>query len=432
MSNRFRTRLILALAVWLATLTAVAFWFVSAEKPQVRLAAGEKHSESYRLATAIAEVLNRSNPHFTLSVYDTGGSAESLELVQSERVDIAVVQADLARPDNVLDLVRLYPDAYHLLVRTEQRIESAADLRGLRIAIPPQDSGQNHVFWSLAEHYGLKPEDISALPMGAEAAYFALSTGQVDAVFTIRSPGNQTLRELFASGQFTLAPIAQGEALSLYQPALRAGTIPQGAYSGEPPIPPENLPAPMLDKVLVAHSNLSADVAYHFTRRLFDLQADIVELSPLGGFISQLSARSGVDSKTHLGARRYYNREKPGLFQENARLASALLYTVVIIISAGVALRGRWLKTRRLRMVDFNRRLMKIAEVAQDCDDREELLASRRGLMDVLQEVIHDLDADKVTQGEFDHFSFTWQAVDAVVRDQLQMLQPETIGGEHA
>ena len=72
------------------------------------------------------------------------------------------------------------------------------------------------------------------------------------------------------------------------------------------------------------------------------------------------------------------------------------------------------------------------AEAAQDCNNREELLASRRGLMDVLQEVIHDLDADKVTQGEFDHFSFTWQAVDAVVRDQLQMLQPESTGGEPA
>jgi hypothetical protein len=35
--------------------------------------------------------------------------------------------------------------------------------------------------------------------------------------------------------------------------------------------------------------------------------------------------------------------------------------------------------------------------------------------------VVSDLDHDKVSQEEFEHFSFTWQAVDALVRDQLMM-----------
>jgi hypothetical protein len=31
---------------------------------------------------------------------------------------------------------------------------------------------------------------------------------------------------------------------------------------------------------------------------------------------------------------------------------------------------------------------------------------------------VNDLDAERVTQEEFDHFSFTWQAVDTLVRDR--------------
>jgi TRAP transporter TAXI family solute receptor len=422
--TKVRTRLFLALVVWMATAAAVTFWFISTETPLVRFAAGEKNSESYRLASAIAEKLNKSNPHFTIRVYDTVGPAENLELVQSERIDIAVVQADLARPDNVLDLARLYPDAYHLLANAEHEVENVADLRGLRVAIPPEDTGQNRGFWSLAAHYGLQPQDISALPMAAEAATFALAQGQVDAAFTIRSPGNPKLRELLAADKLVLVPIDQGQALALLHPALRAGVIPRGAYGGEPAIPPQDLSIPVLDRVLVAHSNLSEEVAYQFTRRLFDLQADIAGMSPLAGFISQLSTRSGVDSKTHPGARRYYDREKPGIVQQNARLASAILYTVVIIASALVALRGRWLKTRRLRIVHFNKRLMKIASVAQDCSERTLLLANKRTLINILEEVVDDLDSDKVSQEEFEHLSFTWQAVDSVVRDQLLLIHP--------
>jgi hypothetical protein len=39
--------------------------------------------------------------------------------------------------------------------------------------------------------------------------------------------------------------------------------------------------------------------------------------------------------------------------------------------------------------------------------------------MDILEEVVGDLERERVSQDEFEHFSFTWQAVDALVRDRL-------------
>jgi hypothetical protein len=44
----------------------------------------------------------------------------------------------------------------------------------------------------------------------------------------------------------------------------------------------------------------------------------------------------------------------------------------------------------------------------------------RERLVEILQEVVTDLDAERVTKEEFDHFSFTWQAVDTLLRDQLR------------
>jgi hypothetical protein len=110
------------------------------------------------------------------------------------------------------------------------------------------------------------------------------------------------------------------------------------------------------------------------------------------------------------------------LIQQNARFASALLYAIVILCSAAIAIRSRWLKTRRLRMGDFNTRLMEIVDQARSNEDYEQLMEHKNQLINILSEVVSDLDQEKVSQEEFEHFSFTWQAVDALVRDQILML----------
>ena len=43
----------------------------------------------------------------------------------------------------------------------------------------------------------------------------------------------------------------------------------------------------------------------------------------------------------------------------------------------------------------------------------------RARLMYMLRQLIVDLDQDRVSQDEFEHFSFTWGAVDTLVRDRL-------------
>jgi hypothetical protein len=44
----------------------------------------------------------------------------------------------------------------------------------------------------------------------------------------------------------------------------------------------------------------------------------------------------------------------------------------------------------------------------------------------MLREVVSDLDGERVTQEEFEHFSFTWQAVDTLVRERLA-LRPQQL-----
>jgi hypothetical protein len=162
------------------------------------------------------------------------------------------------------------------------------------------------------------------------------------------------------------------------------------------------------------------------TQLLFERHSELVAKSPMAGFIAPLDSSERISIPVHPGARSYYDREKPGFLQQNTRLAASLLYVVAILTSVGVALRSRIQRSRKVRVSDYTLQLMAIAEEARNADTSRQLEALRDRLVSMLQHMIRDLSKDRVTQEEFEHFSFTWQAVDTVVRDRLTF----NLGGE--
>ncbi|MEH6569986.1 MAG: TAXI family TRAP transporter solute-binding subunit [Halioglobus sp.] len=417
-----RVRIALMLLIWLIALGALVLWLSSARVAHVTVGGGPAGSETLALAQAIAEVLNASNAGFDMRVFETGGSAENMRLLKTGQIDFGTVQADTPVPEGIVGVTTLYSDAYHLIVQVDSGIHTFSDLRNHRIAIPPSSSGQFYSFWFLANHFGLQEEDLNALPMAEAAANFAMEQGQVDAIFRVRAPGNNIIRELIGDKALRLVPILQSEALGLKQPAISPGIIPLGSYRGSPALPELDLATAVLSRLLVARENLDTRLVYSLTKQIYERRSDILEHSKLAGFIGPLPEDSVSAIPAHLGARHYYDREKPGFMQQNARLVSAILYMAAIIFSALLGLRSYWIKSRRLRMTGFNQRLMAIATTVGNESDTSILAADKKQLVEILAEVISDLDKQKVSQEEFEHFSFTWQAVDALVRDQINLV----------
>ena len=417
-----RIRLLLMLIMWLIALGAVGIWLGSTKVQRLAIGGGPAGSETLDLMTAVATVINDADIGLSVTVFETGGSYENLRLLENGRIDLAEIQADTTASDAILGLMSLYSDAYHLVVRDESAIDSFPALPGHRVAIPPGTSGQFKSFWFLASHYGISPSMINALPMSEEAANFAMQHGQVDAVFRVRAPGNVSIRRMIGEQQLHLVPIEQSEALSLKQPAINPGVIPLGSYRGFPPIPAEDLPTAVLDRLLVGRADLDQQLVYKFTRAVYERRADILEYSRLAGFIGPLPDDAESVIPAHPGARSYYDREKPGFMQQNARLVSALMYMVAIVCSALLALRTHWVRSRRMRMHVFNQSLMEIAAAARSAEGIENLVDCKHQLVDMLTEVIGDLERERVSQEEFEHFSFTWQAVDALVRDRMNLI----------
>jgi TRAP transporter TAXI family solute receptor len=412
-------RITIITMLWLTLLGGLMYWFGGRDVTRLTIAAGPATGESFEIATAIARVIEASDSNIRVDVYETQGSGENIRLADSGQVDLAAIQADVTITQDVRVVATLFSDAYQLVVTHQSGIASVPDLLGRRIAIPPAGSGQNKSFWFLATHYGLASHQLTALAMSDEAANFAMQHGQVDAVFRVRAPGNKLVRELVRDqDNMLLVPIDQAAAMALKQPTLSSGVIPHGSYRGSPALPVTDMPTPVVSRILIAREGLDEELVYTLTKLLFEQRAALVSESTLAGFIRPVDFAGQISIPMHSGARRYYDREKPSLLQENSRIAATALYVGAILTSLFIALRSRIKQAHRVRVSDYNLELIDIVDKASVSTSADDLTPLQQRLVEILRAMVGDLDGDRVTKDEFDHFSFTWQAVDTLVRDR--------------
>lgn len=412
-------RLGAVLVAWIATAAIILAWLTGADETSVVIAAGERSGESFTLATAIADVAEDTYPNLRVEVYETGGSAENARLLQSGFADFATIQSDTPFEGDIQILASLYFDAYQLIVREALDFDSFSDLVGRRVAIAPRGSGQFETFWFLADHFGVGEDTLTALPMSPDAADFAMTMGQVDAVFRVRAVGNPSIQALVRDHPTRLVPIRQAGALAIKRPTVQPGNIPRGAYRGNPAMPEQDLPTVVSERLLVARAGVSDVVVQDLTRLLFEQRSELVQKTILAGLIRSPATGSRLFMRLHTGAQQYFDGEQPGWIQENSRFLAAILYVIAILTSAFFGLRAHFQGRQKIRMGHLNVRLMDIADHAQASDSVETLEGLRADLIAMLRQVINDLDTDRVGHDEFEYFSFTWRAVNGVVVNRI-------------
>jgi type VI protein secretion system component VasF len=81
------------------------------------------------------------------------------------------------------------------------------------------------------------------------------------------------------------------------------------------------------------------------------------------------------------------------------------------------------MRRHKVRIGEYTSQLMAIAEQARRAESPQVYDELKDRLVRMLEQVVQDLDNDRFTQDEFEHFSFTWRAVDTLVRDRLTLLR---------
>lgn len=412
--------------VVLSAVGAIAFtvrWF--GDQRQVHtlvIATGGQQGEYYAFAQALSQVVNQHEPKIRIQVKETAGSVENLQMIEDGQAQMAIVQSDTAPRPSVRAIAYLFPEVFHLMVRSESNIQSVTDLRGRRVALMPQGSGSNVLFDRLTDHYNLSPQEFTPLPMQPDEAYEALKLGQVDALFRVIAIGNQATSDVLRASRARLLPIDQAESLRLFYPFLEASVIPKGTYDGALPLPQTDIPVVGVRAVLVADADVDPEVARLITKTLFEFRSELVQIYPRAALMRLPDAGENLGLPLHPGARAYYDQDEPS-FMERYSESMGLLLSIAALVASALWQSHSWLQKRQKNRADlYNLKILNLTELAQTAENLDKLEHIRQQLFEILRRVIEDLDCDRITPESFQGFTFTWEMAIATVRHREMIL----------
>lgn len=412
--------------IFISIITASIFgwqWFRSYNRVYyLAIATGGSQGEYYAFGQALAKVVARYEPQIQIEVIETEGSLENLDLLNSNRVQLALIQSDTTVSPSIQAIATLFPEILHLIVTEESDINSFSELKGKRIALMPKGSGSYQLFWSLSSHYGLSGQDFTTVALSPVEAHAALLSRKVDALFRVIALGNPTVSQLLKDGRTELVPIEQGAAIQLFQPALFPSQIPQGTYNGAVPIPAQDLPVVAVEAVLVTREDSDRSIIYEITRILFEARNELVKQNIQAAMIRQPEELNDLGLPFHQGAKTYYNQDRPSFLVEYAEPLGLLLSTAVLCVS-GIWQLKMWLQGKQKNRADFyNLEILKLIERINSIEDIEQLTLVRHHLFEILAQVIVDLDEDRVSPESFQSFTFTWEVAMKAVTHRETLL----------
>jgi TRAP transporter TAXI family solute receptor len=395
------------------------------EKNQVHrlvIAAGGKQGEYYNFAQALSTVVARHSPDIHITVLETEGAQQNIELLEQQQAQLAIIQSDTPPQSSTRAVAFLFPEVFHLVARADSGIRTFSDLKGKRVALMPEGSGSYRLFWALSRHYGLTKSDFTPLPMSPEQAYEALRQRRVDALSRVMALGNPVLADVLRTSRARLIAIDQVEALRLSLPYLEATQIPKGTYDGSLPIPPEDLPVVSVRAVLVSHNQVNHEVIQTITETLFEFRSELVALYPRTATIRLPESGENLGLPLHPGARAFYEQDRPFFLVEYAE-PIGLLFSVGVLCVSGLWQLRLWLQGKQKNRADmYNLEILALIERVQAIENVAELETARNQLFEILRKVVVDLDQDRISPESFQSFTFPWETAITTLRHREVLL----------
>ncbi|MEU8549348.1 TAXI family TRAP transporter solute-binding subunit [Streptomyces roseoverticillatus] len=310
---------VLALLVW---------WLVSLHgdtSPARRMtfATGVPTGVYAKYGDLLKEDLGQDMPSLDVRLRRSQGSIDNLRQLTSGEADFTLATADSVatyrdegKPGagSLRACARLYDDYIQLVVEKGSPVQSARDLRGLRVGVGTDDSGVQLITRRLLKAAGLDfDKDITPVRVGIDKMPGLLERGRLDAFFwsgglptnAVQTLGLRLSIRLVQLGDLIEPLHAQGPQTRYY----RAAVMPVDAY-------PELRASQAVKTLAVANLLVTMDdadpeLAESVTRSVMNSRDRIGK---------QVHAAQKVDLRTaiftdplqlHAGARRYYVSAKP-------------------------------------------------------------------------------------------------------------------------
>jgi TRAP transporter TAXI family solute receptor len=288
---------------------------------RIFLATGNTTGVYYQLGGGYADVITRYLPGYEARAEPTGASVENINRLAGGDMEIAFSLADTAadaiagqgafdgQPQPVRALARIYSNYTHVIVRTDGKIRTFAQLRGKRVSTGSPKSGTDIIAGRLLASAGINPDrDVQRLTLSLPETVKRMRAGTLDAMFFSGGLPTPGIKDLISSapGTFRLLPIADLiEPLSArYGTVYTTASLPREVY-GTPAI----TPTITVSNVILVREDMPEQLAYDLTRLLFAHQGELIKVHPEAANFNRESAAATGPIPLHPGASRFY---RPG------------------------------------------------------------------------------------------------------------------------
>ncbi|MBN2259751.1 MAG: TAXI family TRAP transporter solute-binding subunit [Clostridiales bacterium] len=288
-----------------------------AETVFINIGTGGTAGTYFPLGGAFAEIWNNNIDGINATAQSTGASTANINLLKDGKIEVAIVQNDIAMYSangmlmfegdsfpKLNGLATMYSEPLQI-VTTDPNIKSIADLAGKNIAVGAIGSGVEANARQIIAAAGLDFDtDINAKFLSFSEASSGIKDGQVDVAFLTAGIPTAAIQDLSSSKDIYVVPLEGEFATQLmadyefYTPFV----IPAGTYKGQD----ADVQTLTVKAMLVVSADLDEEVAYQLTKQIYENHDRVVAAHNVGKFITVETAVEGMPVDVHPGALRYF------------------------------------------------------------------------------------------------------------------------------
>ena len=265
---------------------------------------------------AVAAVLNEVDPSLGVTTRNTKGSTETVPLLETGQLDLALVQGEVAYealrgigrpPADLRIFAAMYSTAGMFVVRADSPVRAIADLRGKPVAFGASGSGLVILARYVLDGIGLdqgRDFQVVYLDRAGDGPAMVLD-GRVAALWGggIGWPGFTAVATGPGGARFIAPDADEIRRIQAKHAFLKAMTIPAGSYPGQDAA----IQSVGSWSFILARPTLPDDVAYQLARALHRGEAALAQRLPQGRETTAANTLAAAPrlELIHPGVRRY-------------------------------------------------------------------------------------------------------------------------------
>ena len=270
-----------------------------APEKKLTIAAGRISGVYYQYAKSYKKLLEQEG--ISVTIKETAGSAEVLELLRGKRVDIGFVQggvATLGDRDKLKSLCSIYIEPiwffYRASIKYKQYLNEFVDIK---LSIGEEGSGTQTLVNQLIAQTDIDINAKTIERLGTKESYEAFKRGEIDAFFTVTSSSSKFIKEILSDPTVMPLQLKRIEAFIDNYPFLQAYQVSEGSLDLKQNIPHHDMKMLATTAALVTHKDVDSQLI-----RLMTIKA-----KEFAGVHSAFPSVDNLEIPIHEAADRYLN-----------------------------------------------------------------------------------------------------------------------------